>query len=107
MIQRAIYRPGMMLGPRDLYVGRGRGRVNLHSGLQAGQFGWLGNPFESAIFGLDACIEMYAKAFISKIEADAAFRTAVHALDVDRVLCWCKLHKACHGDFVIAYLEER
>ena len=106
MIVRGVYRPGMVLGPRDLYVGRGRGRVSLHSGLRAGTFGWLGNPFDSKIFGLDECIEMYAKAFISKVQADLEFAAAIRDLNVERVLCWCQLNKNCHGDFVVAYLEE-
>jgi hypothetical protein len=96
----------MVLGPRDLYVGRGRGRVNLQT-AKIGEQGWFGNPFESKIFGLDQCIEMYAKAFISKIQADPEFAAAVAALDVDNVYCWCKLDKNCHGDFIVAYLEER
>ena len=105
-MERGIYRPGMKLGPRDLYVGRGLGRTGIHSSLPPNQFGWLGNPYDSKIFGLDECIEMYAKAFISKIQADPEFRNAIHALDVDRVLCWCRLNKNCHGDFIMAYLEE-
>jgi hypothetical protein len=68
--------------------------------------GWLGNPYDVETFGRDKCIEMYAKAFISKIEHDASFKAAVHALDVERVYCWCKLNEACHGDFIVAYLEE-
>ena len=105
MIVRGVYRPGMQLGPRDLYVGRGKDRVNLHSGLRAGQWGWLGNPFDEKIFGRDECIEMYAKAFISKIQADLEFAAAIHDLDVERVLCWCSLKENCHGDFIVAYLD--
>jgi hypothetical protein len=105
MIKRAVYRPGMVLGPRDLYVGRGRLRCNLHSS-EPGEWGWLGNPYDEGIFGLDACIEMYAKAFISKMQADPEFAARIRSLDVDRVLCWCQLDKNCHGDFIVAYLEE-
>ena len=106
MVKRLVYRPGMTLGPRDLYVGRGRGRTNLQT-ANIGEWGWLGNPFEAKLFGLDQCIEMYAKAFISKIQLDPEFAAAVAALDVDNVYCWCPLDKNCHGDFIVTYLEER
>jgi hypothetical protein len=106
MVERVVYCPGTILGPRDLYVGRGRNRVNLHS-AEIGEWGWLGNPFDSVIFGLDRCIEMYAKAFISKMQADPEFAARIQSLDVDRVFCWCRLDKNCHGDFIVAYLEER
>lgn len=106
-IRRERYRPGIKLGPRDLYVGRGRcGTVHLHNST-VGEHGWLGNPYPSTIFGLDQCIEMYAKAFISRLQADPEFKAAVDALDVDRVLCWCHPDKPCHGDVIVAYLTER
>lgn len=106
MIVREQYRPGMKLGPRDLYVGRGRNRINLHS-AEIGEWGWLGNPFDEVIFGLDQCIEMFAKAFVSHLQADPEFKAAVDALEVDRVLCWCRLDRPCHGDIIVAYLTER
>lgn len=106
MLHREQYRPGMILGPHDLYVGHGRNRVNLHS-AEIGEWGWLGNPFDAAIFGLDQCIEMFAKAFVSKLQADPKFKAAIDALKVNRVLCWCKPDRPCHGDAIVAYLTER
>ena len=104
---RTTYRPGMVLGPKDVYVGRGSGRTHMNSGLVPGTWGWLGNPFDEKVYGLDRCIQMFAQAFVYKLEHDPAFKAAVDALDVDRVLCWCPINNPCHGDSIVAYLEER
>ena len=113
MIGRATYRPGMVLGPRDVYAGRGRGRVHMNSGLAPGTWGWLGNPYDEKIYGLERCIAMFAEAFIAKLESDATFKAVLDEIKLAHrrgerltLVCWCQPGSPCHTQVIACWLDS-
>ena len=85
----------------ELYVGRGRRGVNLHS-AKIGEYGWLGNPYDVLTFGREESVEMFRKALKSKLLCNPEFAKAFYALrgKYHTVVCWCKSDQKCHGDII-------
>lgn len=70
-----------------------------------GEPGWIGNPYPESEYGRERCIELFREDFYTRLEADAEFREAVQNLRGEILACYCK-PKACHGDVIVAYLNE-
>lgn len=57
-------------------------------------------------------ILMYKNYFYKRIKEDSDFRNAVHKLKGKILICWCRPDEGflgrllCHGQIIIAYLEE-
>lgn len=77
--------------PFDVYIGR-RGQ---------GYDGYFGNPF----VGLHA-LKRYREHFFQRIETDPEFRRRVLELQGKVLGCFCK-PRPCHGDIIVAWLEEK
>jgi len=72
-----------------------------------GRPGPFGNPFEiHAGRSRERAIERYKEYFEKRIEEDATFREAVHALYGKNLLCYCA-PLPCHGQIIIDYLLAR
>ena len=66
----------------------------------------FGNPFYIGKDGnREEVIEKYEQYFYKRIDQDRKFRWAVAALKGLTLACWCT-PLPCHGDIIIAYLEE-
>lgn len=53
-----------------------------------------------------AVIEQYREWFLAKIESDASFRDSLESLRGRDLGCWCA-PRACHGDVILEWLEQR
>jgi hypothetical protein len=69
----------------------------------------LGNPFPlddpKDQEKREHVIEQYRTWFLEKVGTDHAFRDAVEAVRGRDLGCWCA-PRACHGDVIIAWLDE-
>lgn len=69
----------------------------------------FGNPYQIADDGGDytreESIDAYRGWFRAKVASDDDFRDAVEDLRGQTLACWCT-PKACHGDVILAYLDE-
>lgn len=105
----------------DTYIGRKKqGDAIKHlSNSTPDEPGWLGNPavMEANVKPIhreqgdivivpdrEAAVAFFERVFKQHIAVDIEFREAVHALEGDRLGCWCK-PKACHGDVIARYLN--
>ena len=67
----------------------------------------FGNPFPiSREITRDEAILKFAAYFERRIKEDKEFRDAVHSLKGKVLGCYCK-PKACHGDYIASYLDNR
>ncbi len=96
-----------------LYCGRGRGRTHMLSGLKPGQDGWLGNPYDARIFGLDGCIAKFRDAFARMLAAGGEFRAAMNHVrechrrgEVVTLVCWCQPGAPCHTSVIKGWIES-
>ena len=82
--------------PFDVYIGR----------PGHGQDGYFGNPFVVVRDGTrQEVIERYLEYFLAKIERDSEFRSRVEDLRGKTLGCFCK-PEACHGDVIVAWLDQ-
>lgn len=66
----------------------------------------FGNPFIlSSSMSRDESIARYQVYFDKRIAEDEDFVDRVKALAGFKLGCWCK-PKACHGDIIVAWLNE-
>jgi len=77
-----------------------------------GQKGWLGNPYSEKRWGggslvetVEEAIRLFRADFISRVETDEHFRSAVLALRGYDLVCWCA-PSPCHGDVILAWLNS-
>jgi hypothetical protein len=93
----------------DVYIGRGPGGRDMLS-TAVGARGWLGNPHSVDDYGRDGCIERFRKAFETRLERDAEFRTAVEDLHGKTLGCWCQSvdndGPACHGEVIAEWADK-
>lgn len=77
---------------------------------EVGNKGWLGNPFILEKHGGDytreESIKKFKEKFYEKLKNDPEFKQAVKQLKGKVLGGWCK-PKACHGDVIVEYLEEK
>ena len=77
----------------DIYIGR----------AGKDQDGYFGNPFSGGT--REENIEMFEAYFHIRLAEDEEFKRRVHLLTGKKLGCFCK-PKACHGDVIVAYLEQ-
>lgn len=86
-------------------IGRSNHGQNDMSNTPVGEPGWLGNPYSAEKYGRERCIVLFRGDFYNRLEDDREFREAVEELRGETLGCYCK-PKACHGDVIVAYLNE-
>lgn len=92
------------LVPLGGYIGRGyAGQVP----SAVGEYGWLGNPFRmGAGVSRSHSIRLFMHYFYARLDMDVLFRWEVGKLHGKTLGCFCK-PKACHGDVIVAYLDNQ
>lgn len=84
----------------DVYIGRNRfGKVS----KVPGTYGWLGNPYDAKIYGLDQAIRLYRIYLLNRLQ-DPVFLKEFVKLRGKKLGCFCK-PKPCHGDVIVEILN--
>jgi hypothetical protein len=81
-------------------------RADTETSVYIGRPAPFGNPFEMVGESQRArVIEAHRAWFLARVETDLKFRTKVLELAGKDLACWC-YPKPCHGDTILAWLEE-
>lgn len=89
----------------DIDIGRADNGQSHMNNTEAGEPGWIGNPYPESEHGREKCIELFREDFEERIASDPEFRNAVENLRGKTLGCWCS-PKPCHGDVIIEYINS-
>jgi hypothetical protein len=101
--------------PTDVYIGRGPDGANfldfLDGELEAGDRGWLGNPYHEDEFGREQCVSMFLDVFDHALERYPELRREiVERCRGKRLGGWCQRldddDPTCHGEVIAAYVDH-
>jgi len=99
----------------DVYIGRGYDGEDfldyVDGDLDAGEHGWLGNPYSADEFGREQAVGMFLEQFDLALQRDPELRRElVERCRGKRLGCWCQRldddGPTCHGEVIAAYVDR-